>query len=188
MVYTLKTPYRDGTTQVAFDPADFMSRLAALVPKRRFNLTHYHGVLAPNHRCRRLITPANRGKGGVKQVENTQVRTTAEQHAAMTWAQRLKRVFNIDIEVCGCCGGSVNVIACIEDQDVIPDKAGQALDRILTHLRDKGTGHPNPAPPGTTNQSSTGDIPDKAGQALASFRWEGSQFNSTKSARKPLRN
>ncbi len=37
----------------------------------------------------------------------------------MTWAQRLKRVFSIDIEVCGRCGGSVRVIASIEDQDVI---------------------------------------------------------------------
>ena len=47
----------------------------------------------------------------------------------MTWAQRLKRVFSIDIEVCGRCGGSVKVIACIEDQDII--------DRILAHLREK---------------------------------------------------
>ena len=44
----------------------------------------------------------------------------------MTWAQRLKRVFNIDIEVCGHCGGAVRVIACIEEQD--------AIDRILFHL------------------------------------------------------
>ena len=47
----------------------------------------------------------------------------------MTWAQRLKRVFSIDIEVCSRCGGSARVIACIEDQDVI--------DRILDHLRQK---------------------------------------------------
>ncbi len=33
----------------------------------------------------------------------------------MTWAQRLKRVFNIDIETCSECGGAVKVIACIED-------------------------------------------------------------------------
>ena len=52
----------------------------------------------------------------------------------MTWAQRLKRVFNIDIEVCSRCGGSVRVIACIEDQDVI--------DRILAHLREKDQGRP----------------------------------------------
>jgi hypothetical protein len=39
VVYTLKTPYRDGTTQVAFDPADFIARLAALVPKSRISFT-----------------------------------------------------------------------------------------------------------------------------------------------------
>ena len=31
----LKTPYRDGTTHVIFEPEDFMARLAALVPKPR---------------------------------------------------------------------------------------------------------------------------------------------------------
>ncbi len=30
VVYTLKTPYRDGTTQVAFEPVDFIARLVAL--------------------------------------------------------------------------------------------------------------------------------------------------------------
>ena len=45
----------------------------------------------------------------------------------MTWAQRLKRVFSVDIEVCGRCSGSVRVIACIEDQEFI--------DRILAHPR-----------------------------------------------------
>jgi hypothetical protein len=45
------------------------------------------------------------------------------------WAQRLKRLFNIDIEVCDRCVGSVKVIACIESKDVI--------DSILAHLRGK---------------------------------------------------
>ena len=47
----------------------------------------------------------------------------------MSWAQRLKRVFNIDIEICSVCGGSMKVIACIEDALVIK--------KILTHLRGK---------------------------------------------------
>jgi len=47
----------------------------------------------------------------------------------MTWAQRLKRVFNIDIETCPECGGAVKVIACIEDPVVIK--------KILTHLDEK---------------------------------------------------
>ena len=95
------------------------------------NLTRYDGVVAPNHCWRGRITPAKRGKGP-KRMANTDVRSPAERHVAMSWAQRLKRVFNIDVEVCGHCGGSVKVIACIEDQDVI--------DRILAHLREKEQG------------------------------------------------
>ena len=44
----------------------------------------------------------------------------------MTWAQRLKRVFNIDIETCSKCGGDVRIIASIEDPAVIR--------KILAHL------------------------------------------------------
>ena len=85
-------------------------------------------MLAPNHRWRGRVTPARRGKE-LKNAANAEARAPAERHAAMTWAQRLKRVFNIDIEVCDRCGGAVKVIACIEDQDTI----GQ----ILVHLRRK---------------------------------------------------
>ena len=52
----------------------------------------------------------------------------------MTWAQRLKRVFGIDIETCGACGGAVKVIACIEDPVVI--------EKILTHWQEQETPEP----------------------------------------------
>ena len=61
--YELKTPYRDGTTHVIFEPVDFIAKLAALVPKPRVNLTRFHGVFAPNSKHRALVTPAKRGKG-----------------------------------------------------------------------------------------------------------------------------
>jgi len=44
----------------------------------------------------------------------------------MTWAQRLKRVFVIEIERCLGCGGRLKVIASIEQPNVI--------ERILAHL------------------------------------------------------
>ena len=44
----------------------------------------------------------------------------------MTWAQRLKRVFDIDVETCSECGGDVRIIASIEDPVVI--------QKILAHL------------------------------------------------------
>jgi Putative transposase len=40
--YTLKTPYRDGTTHVMFEALDFLARLAALVPSPGVNLTRFH--------------------------------------------------------------------------------------------------------------------------------------------------
>jgi hypothetical protein len=49
----------------------------------------------------------------------------------MTWAKRLKRVFDIDIEICSECGGDVRIIASIEDQAVI--------QKILAHLDDNAT-------------------------------------------------
>ena len=49
----------------------------------------------------------------------------------MTWMQRLKRVLNIDIEVCEHCGGQVKVIASIEDPKVI--------ELMLKHLKQKAT-------------------------------------------------
>ena len=94
----------------------------------RANLTRYHGVFAPNSAHRALVTKAGRGKGRADAAK-ADVRTAAEQRSAMTWAKRLKRVFNIDIETCTACGGPMRIIACIEDPAVI--KA------ILAHLRSK---------------------------------------------------
>jgi len=118
--YQLKTPCRDGTTHVVFEPHDFISRLVALVPKPRVNLTRFHGVFAPNSRYRARVTPSKRRRGGRRpSTGDPEEPTPAERRASMTWAQRLKRVFGIDIETCLACGGAVRIIACIEDPVVI---------------------------------------------------------------------
>ncbi len=127
--YELKTPWRNGTTHVIFEPLDFISRLVSLVPKPRVNLTRFHGIFAPNSKYRALVTPAKRGRGKTVKALNDQ--TPAEKRASMTWATRLKRVFDIDIETCSECGGDVKIIASIEDPAVI--------QKILAHLDDNAT-------------------------------------------------
>jgi hypothetical protein len=135
----LKTPYRNGTTHVIFEPVDFIERLAALVPKPRVNLTRFHDVFAPNSKHRSQVTPARRGKGNTLKAHNKeQQKTPAEHHPAMTWAQRLKRVFHIDIETCSKCGGTLKIIACIQDPAVI--------EKILTHLTSKTPPEYRPLP------------------------------------------
>ncbi len=85
------------------------------MPKPRVHLTRFHGVFAPNSHLRAQVTPAARGN----RVGGTAQNTTAACHAAMSWAQRLKRVFDIDIQTCEHCGGAVRIIARIEDPAVI---------------------------------------------------------------------
>ena len=116
-----------------------MAKLAALVPKPRANLTRYHGVLAPNSKQRIFVAPAKRGKGNTqKQGLKADEPALVQRHQSMTWAERLKRVFNIDITICSHCGGAVRIIACIEDPSVIK--------KILAHLDAKSGG------PATVNQ------------------------------------
>ena len=129
--YALKTPYKDGTTHVVFEPLDFIAKLAALVPRPRANLTRYHGVLAPNSKHRVHVTPAKRGKGSSRQdLQGTNsAESPVNEHREMTWAQRLKRVFKVDINICNRCGAAVKIIASIEDPLVI--------SKILDHLETK---------------------------------------------------
>ena len=75
------------------------------------------------------MTPAKRGRGNKARVVEERP-APAERRASLTWAQRLKRVFNIDTKTCSECTGAVQVIACIEDPKVIR--------QILDHLKHKG--------------------------------------------------
>ncbi len=130
--YELKNPFSNGTTHILFSPLDFLSKLAALIPRPRHNLVRYHGVLAPNAKIRKLIVPKN-NKTTVKKVKDKgddkkpdEAASQDELVAPLTWAQRLKRVFNIDITLCPLCGGTMRVITDITDPDLI--------QKILDHI------------------------------------------------------
>ena len=92
VLVALKTPYDDGTSHVVLSPMEFMGRLAALVPKPRVNLTRYHGVFSPNSKLREFVVPAKPSETAV------QTNQSGSRAYSMTWAQRLKRVFAIEIE------------------------------------------------------------------------------------------
>jgi hypothetical protein len=124
--YTLKTPYRDGTTHIVLEPLDLMARLAALVPPPRLHLTRFHGVFAPRSKLRAAVTPAHRGVGAAKQPVADPAQPPPPRHVAMGWAQRLKRVFGIEIDTCQRCGGTLRIVASIEQPELIA--------MILAHL------------------------------------------------------
>ena len=133
MVYQLKHPFRDGTTHVLFEPLDFLARLAALVPRPRTHLIRFHGLLAPNARHRRLVVPAPTSAPAGDEGELTGVPTRAQ----MTWAQRLRRVFDLDVSRCSRCGAALRVLAVITEPRVIA--------AILAHFETRVARAPPPA-------------------------------------------
>jgi hypothetical protein len=137
VVYRYKRPFRDGSKHVVLEPLDFMARLAALVPRPKLNLTRFHGVFAPNFRHRRKIVP-----------HHPRDRVDSDKPLApMSWAQRLKRVFAIEIETCPDCGGQLRVIASIEEPALIA--------KILGHVqaREELAGMAPRAPPETETEA-----------------------------------
>jgi hypothetical protein len=115
----------NGTTHVEFEPIDFIAKLATLVAPPRAHLTRFHRIFAPNAKLRAQLTPSGRGKRRPSSAtEDTppasaDPRTPAERRRSMTWAQRLKRVFGIDVSTCVHCGAAVRIVASIEDPAVI---------------------------------------------------------------------
>jgi hypothetical protein len=126
VIYELKTPYRNGTTHVVFSPLELMQRLAALVPRPRLNLIRFHGVLAPHAQLRPKIVPNGSPGSTIMPEEHTEGDRQPTPHSRIQWAQLLKRVFDIDITICSSCGGSLKIIAAIEEP--------QAIKKILNHL------------------------------------------------------
>ncbi len=135
---TPKTLYRNDTTHIVMSSLEFLQRLAALVPRPRLNLirfasfcfakyqlTPFHGVLAPNANLRPKIIPGEKkGKNSPFDANND-----AQYHSVsvrISWARLLKLVFDIDIEHCPCCGGDMKIIAAILEK--------AAITKILDHL------------------------------------------------------
>ncbi len=127
-------------------PLEFMQRLAALVPRPRLNLirfasfcfvkyllTSFHGVLAPNAQLRAEIIPGEKKNKSKPANDNDDV-PHSPTSVRISWARLLKRVFEIDIERCPHCGGTLRIVA------TILEKA--AITKILDHL-----GLPARAPP-----------------------------------------
>ena len=134
--WQLRQPWRDGTTDVVFDPVEFLGRLAVLVPRPRINLILYHGVLGPRAAWRaevvRRQASGDSGEAGVKDSATEPAREadpaeTARRHArGQTWASLMARTFGFDVLACERCGGRMRLIALINEAAVI--------ERILRHL------------------------------------------------------
>ena len=117
VIVALKKPYDDGASQVVLSPIEYVDLLAALVPKPRVNLTRFHGVFSPNSRLHKYVVP-------IKPADDLQQDDQPSTKAcSMTWAQRLKCVFAIEIELCEKCGCDTTILTPGWTQVVAPSSA-----------------------------------------------------------------
>ncbi len=79
-----------------------------------------------------------------------------EKHAATTWAQRLKRVFDIDVQTCEACGGGVKIIAAARYSMAIPGGAESAVAAPPQAVTMRACGHCHPDRQGSQQ---TGIVP-----------------------------
>ena len=127
----LRRPWSNGTTHLLFDPVELLERLAALTPRPRIHLILYHGVLAPRAAWRALVVQF----GTTDNAAATGATDEGEKHAEAAdcrhgnnylWAELMRRSLGLDVLACPRCGGTLRLIALIEDPAVI--------QRVLRHL------------------------------------------------------
>jgi hypothetical protein len=97
----LTHPWRDGTEAIVLPGPEVIARLVALIPPPHRHLIHFYGAYAPNARLRPLIVP-DPPPDPPPACEHDEADTETSRRQRLSWAQLLKRVFDIDLECPRC--------------------------------------------------------------------------------------
>ena len=136
VVLDLRRRWADGTTQLVFDPVEFLERLAALVPRPRINLVLYYGVLAPRAAWREAVVPSpvDLKPGTARRTDAGEAESAHQgghggrvgRRPNRAWAELMERGFGFDVLACPRCTGRMVLVALIREPAVVA--------RILRHL------------------------------------------------------
>ena len=125
-----KHPTARGSTHADLSRDVFIARLAALVPSSGFNMVRYYGTLANGHRLNRSIRPHTETNApkqlslfDLRHGDAVPLRPGKPGHDVilepapkrLSWAKLLARVFQLDITVCGKCGGPMRVLEAVNE-------------------------------------------------------------------------
>ena len=151
LLFRLARPFADGTEALRFEPAAFLERLVALIPRPGRPMLTYHGILAPAASWRDHVVPASppprapRCQGSQQPTASVTENSTPSQrlsglsdqrlsdaepptrrHERLPWAELLRRTYAIEVLVCDLCGARRELIAFLTAPD--------SIRRILEHL------------------------------------------------------
>jgi hypothetical protein len=117
----------------AFDPGEFLARVIMHIPEPRRHLVRYYGWYSNVSRGKRRKAGAENGEAGGAAADSCSRAAREEVRDARalrrSWAQLIKRIYEVDPLVCPSCGTEMKVIAFITEHDVV--------DAILRHLERK---------------------------------------------------
>ena len=128
---SLKRGWSDGTQALVFTAAEFVEKLAALVPPSGKNLVSYHGVLGARSAWRSEVVPKapeTESRGGLG------VRSGRPRRGRLRWADLLHRVWGVDGWACLGCGERMQL------RGVMPPP--QSLEVLQSLRRSAGRGPP----------------------------------------------
>ena len=120
----LRSAWSDGTVAKIFEAKDAMAKLGMLIPAPNTNLIRYVGVFSAHHRWRSAVVPI--APKGTPTCQNTKPLSSSKHGEARSWAELMRRAFELDVLACDC-GGRRKLIAMIEDVHV--------ARKILKHLK-----------------------------------------------------
>ena len=128
-----KAPAPDAQGVVTLSPHELLDCLADLVPPPRKHRHRYHGVFAPNHPLRPLVTALAIGNAGKSVAPGTSkpgpagplrqpaggadTETLKRSHdtSRIAWAKLLARIAEALPLMCPACGGDIRLISFITD-------------------------------------------------------------------------
>ena len=134
VVLNMKRVWSDGTAAMVFSPAEFVARLAALVPPPQKNSVIYHGVFGGNATLRSRVVPKSKPEAEESPALVTEERRTRHRRRRRTWSWLLMRVFGMDGWLCPHCSKPMTLR--------VPQVGPPATLKILHDLQRSARGPP----------------------------------------------
>jgi len=138
--YHAKAPSGLGPRGHTFEPVEFLARLLQHVPEPRLHQVRYYGHYSNVSRARRQEDAKDSPRAVVGASAVPEPTAAQRRRLRRSWAQLIRRIYEVDPLVCRACGSEMRILSFILDPPVIR----KILDHLATR-RDRARAPPDGA-------------------------------------------